>query len=226
MSLIAFSHVSKRFGDKTVLKDITFDVEKGECLALLGRSGCGKSTLLKILLGLYKADSGSITYAGKRIDNTALRQLTGYTSQENSFYDTLTVQENIFYYAARMRASIDFKKAFELARSVRLDTALDTLAGRLSGGMKRRLDFALSLVHDPALLILDEPTTGLDPMLVEAFWKLVDEMREKGKTVIVVTHHLEDVKKHCDRAVILKEGKVGHIVFEVEKVVPDFRRLA
>lgn len=226
MVLISFQHVSKRFNARLVLKDITFDVKRGEAVALLGRSGCGKSTLLKILLGLYKADTGAITFEGKRIDDTALRQLTGYTSQENSFYDTLTVKENIFYYGSRMNTTMDGKKALALAASVHLEHAMDTLAGRISGGMKRRLDFALSLVHDPALLILDEPTTGLDPLLVEDFWTLVDAMREKGKTIIVVTHHLEDVKKHCDRAVILRDGEVSHVLDRTEGVMTAFRRHA
>jgi ABC-2 type transport system ATP-binding protein len=226
MALISFKHVSKRFGDKVVLKNITFSVQKGECIALLGRSGCGKSTLLKILLGLYRADSGTITFENEPIDNKALRLLTGYASQENSFYDTLTVKENIFYYAARQLASIDDRRAHELAASVRLEHAMGTLAGQLSGGMKRRLDFALSLIHDPMILILDEPTTGLDPLLVESFWHLVDEMRTKGKTVIVVTHHLEDVKAHCTRAVILKDGKVSGILEDMKDLAEEFRRLS
>ena len=226
MSLISFSHVSKRFGKNVVLKDITFDVVEGECLALVGRSGCGKSTLLKVLLGLYAADSGTITYSGKRIDNTALRQLTGYASQENSFYDTLTVRENILYYASRMRTSLSGRRATELAASVRLDNAMDVLAGQLSGGMKRRLDLALSLVHDPALLILDEPTTGLDPALVDEFWKLAAAMLRKGKTVMVVTHNLEDVKRNCNKAVVMKNGTVSDVTTDMNTIRSAFRRFA
>jgi ABC-2 type transport system ATP-binding protein len=225
-TLIRFDRVSKSFGDKQVLRGITFGVHKGECVALLGRSGCGKSTLLKILLGLYKSDAGTITFEGEPIDNRALRMLTGYTSQENSFYDTLTVRENIFYYAARQKTRIDRARALALAKSVRLDHAMDTLAGQLSGGMKRRLDFALSLVHDPMLLILDEPTTGLDPVLVDGFWSLVKEMQEKGKTIIVVTHHLDDVRKHCARAVILKDGKVGKVLDSTADIIEDFGRFS
>ncbi|MEK6823372.1 MAG: ABC transporter ATP-binding protein [Nanoarchaeota archaeon] len=226
MALIEFKDVAKRFGAKTVLDRISFDVKEGECVALLGRSGCGKSTLLKVLLGLYKADSGTITYSGKRIDNVALRALTGYTSQENSFYDTLTVHENIHYFASRNRVHLGEAKAKALAASVRLDHALGVLGGRLSGGMKRRLDFALSLVHDPALLVLDEPTTGLDPMLVDEFWTLIKAMQKKGKTLLVVTHHLDDVQEHCDRAVILKEGKVSHVAATTKNIHAVFARHA
>jgi ABC-2 type transport system ATP-binding protein len=221
--LLEFQNVSKSFGPKAVLHGVSFAVHEGDCLALLGRSGCGKSTLLKILLGVYKADSGTVLFRGKPVDHKQLIRLTGYASQENSFYDMLTVRENIKYYSSRDRVNAN---VHALAKSVQLENALDAIAGSLSGGMKRRLDIALALLKDPVLMILDEPTTGLDPLLVEDFWRLVRDFRTKGKTILVVTHMLEDVACHCNKAVIMKHGSISAVLDHTAHVAMSFRRHA
>jgi len=225
-ALISFNDIGKSFDQKPVLHSISFDVEKGGCVALLGRSGCGKSTLLKILLGIYPADNGTVLINGAPADITKLRRTVGYASQENSFYDTLTVEENILYYASRHSMHLTRQQRKDLLASMRLEGTANTLAGSISGGQKRRLDVALSLVHDPSILILDEPTTGLDPILVEEFWELIARMRKDGKTVLVVTHHLDDVERHCSKAIFLKEGRVAKEMRKVKGVADAFLRHA
>ncbi len=224
--LISFHNVGKSFRGVKVLDGVSFNVHEGECMAVLGRSGCGKSTLLKILMGIYSADAGKVSYRNRHIDLKELRNKVGYTSQENSFYDTLSCEENLDYYASRYGIRLDKHRAHELLASVRLERMARLPAGMLSGGQKRRLDFAISLVHDPDILILDEPTTGLDPMLVEDFWKTVNDMLAKEKTVIVVTHHLDDVERHCDKAAILKDGKVSALLDDTKDIESEFRRFA
>jgi len=210
--LIKIENLSKYFGDKKILDNISFEIKKGEILALLAKSGGGKSTLIKILVGYYTADNGAIYLNGKDIQESGIKSIVGYTTQDNSFYDKLTVYENMRYYANLYNVS-NKSRIDSLLRDVKLYDNRHLLSSEISGGMKRRLDFAISLIHSPKFIILDEPTTGLDPFLVNNFWEIVAGIVEKEKiSVLVTTHILSEVKQHCDRAVILKLGKVSKII--------------
>jgi ABC-2 type transport system ATP-binding protein len=214
---LSLQNIYKGFGSKKVLKGLSLDLYEGEILGLLGRSGCGKSTLIKVLVGYYHPSSGKIIFHGKEItkDYNEVRQIVGYTTQDNSFYEKLTVLENMKYYANLYNVPRkDRKKRIsELLEAVKLDIAKDTLAGSISGGMKRRLDFALSLLHRPKLVILDEPTTGLDPVLVEKFWDIVTEVAKKEKiTVLVSSHHLSEIKTYCTKAAIMADGQIKSVI--------------
>lgn len=217
--LIIFENVVKRFNANRVLDDISLEIRKGEVFGIIGRSGCGKSTLLKVLIGAYKVNAGRIIYDGKDVTNKPkkIKDFVGITTQENSFYDRLTVHENIRYYANLNNVKIGRNKVSEILDSVGLLKSRNKIAGEMSGGMKRRLDFAISLVHNPKLLILDEPTTGLDPLLVKQFWKVVENVRKEGKTIVVISHLFSELEDSCDRIGIMDKGKIAKIVHVKEK---------
>lgn len=204
--LISLKNISKSFGTNNVLNNISFDINAGQVIALLGRSGCGKSTLIKILVGFYATDSGQIEFLLK--NHGELKKIVGYTTQENSFYEKLTVYENMQYYA-NLYGCYDERRINTILKDVKLYDAKDSSAESISGGMKRRLDFAISLVHNPKFIILDEPTTGLDPALVENFWDIVLTIsKNQNISVLVTTHILSEVSNHCDRALFMKKGTI------------------
>lgn len=214
MQIIEFQDITKAFGSKKILDKVNLKVEKGDIFGIIGPSGSGKSTLMKVLMGIIKPDSGKIFFKENEVlkDSNILLKVTGLTTQENSFYEKLTVKENMNYYAHLNNVKMN-KKDLEvhihkLLRSVGLYESKDKLAENISGGMKRRLDFVISMVHDPELLILDEPTTGLDPKLVDQFWKTIQETKEQGKTIIVISHIFTELEKNCNKAGILYEGNI------------------
>ena len=213
--------VGKSFKKNVVLKDVNLEARGSEILGLVGKSGCGKSTLLKILVGYYEPEKGKILLNNKDIskDVLGLRRAVGYTTQENSFYEKLTVAENMNYYANLYRVPLKTKEGRikNLLAQVGLLRHKKLLAEKISGGMKRRLDFAISLVHDPSILILDEPTTGLDPILVEEFWKIVVEIVKKGRTAIVISHLFDELEENCSRIGIMDKGKIIKILSKVKK---------
>lgn len=210
--LISFENISKRFKDKWVLKNITFDVYEKDVFGLIGPSGSGKTTMLRVLIGFLKPDSGDVTFEGKDIskDVMKLRSIFGFASQEDAFYDKLTVNENMEHFGTLYGLKEDYlkKKIPELLKLVDLLPAKDTVSGSISGGMKRRLGVAISLLHDPRLLIFDEPTAGLDPILRKKMWQLIQRINKLGKTIIVSSHALGEIEHLCSRVGIIKEGTI------------------
>jgi ABC-type multidrug transport system ATPase subunit len=231
--LLQIRDVSKSFGKKRVLDGLSLDLYPGEITGLVGRSGCGKSTLIKILVGYHAPDAGRIIFGARDITKrfSIVRELVGYTTQENSFYEKLTVYENMFYYSSlyNVGRSVRKERINRLLKAVNLYASKDILAGNISGGMKRRLDFAISLLHNPKLVILDEPTTGLDPLLVENFWSIVTEIAKTQEiTVLVSSHLLPEVEKYCDKVAVMANGRVKEVMrvrrdMDLEK---EFKRLA
>jgi len=225
--------VSKSFKENQVLKGVNLEAKGADIIGLIGKSGCGKSTLLKILVGYYKPDSGKILLDEKNIskDVMGLRRKVGYTTQENSFYEKLTILENMRYYAKLygIKGKLREERVKSLLEKVMLYQHRKTLAGNISGGMKRRLDFAISLIHDPSILILDEPTAGLDPLLIDQFWRVVHGIVSmENKIVIMSSHILPEIEKYCNKAAVIKGGAVAKVLkgSAMKNLGDKFRRIA
>jgi ABC-2 type transport system ATP-binding protein len=220
--IVKIRGVSKSFGQKLVLDSIDLDINEGEIFGIIGASGAGKTTLLESLIGFFPTTKGEIAY---RTDDHGvfaflslkkdprIKQEIGFASQEPSFYERLTVKENLAYFATlydipRQFTEQRIKKIIDL---VELTGEENTLAGELSGGMQKRLDIACSLINDPKILILDEPTADLDPLLRKHIWRLVKKINSLGKTVIISSHFLDEIESLCHRIAIIHDKTVAHI---------------
>jgi phospholipid/cholesterol/gamma-HCH transport system ATP-binding protein len=208
----------KSFGTQQVLKGIDLSVNQGEILAILGKSGTGKSVLLRLLIGLEKADSGSISIRGKETTGlgmdelNAVRMKIGFLFQEAALYDSLTIAENVAFPLRRHAQLPDAERAEKvrtLLWSVGLDRELDKMPSDISGGMKKRVGLARALALDPEIILFDEPTAGLDPITAAEIGALIEKLRkERGVTSIVVTHDMHAAHYFSDRMVMLKEGAI------------------
>ncbi len=208
----------KSFGPQQVLKGIDLTVNKGEILAVLGKSGTGKSVLLKLLIGLQKADAGSICIRGEDTTNLEMEQLNdmrkkvGFLFQDGALYDSLTIAENVAFPMRRhlkMSDSERKEKVRALLLSVGLDKDLEKMPSDISGGMRKRVGLARALALDPEIVLFDEPTAGLDPITAAEIGKLIQKLRqERGVTSIVVTHDMHAAHHFSDRIVMLKEGNI------------------
>jgi ABC-2 type transport system ATP-binding protein len=210
--LISFQNVYKKIEGNLILKNITLDIFPHEIFGLIGASGAGKTTLLRCLIGFYKINSGNILYQEKNISKNQhlIRKIFGFGSQDNCFYEKLSLKENIKYFG-RLYGLPDKEieeRAEHLLELVELSDVKHTLAKNLSGGMKRRLDLACSLVHSPQILILDEPTAGLDPTLRKHMWDLIVKINQAGTTVIVSSHLLSEIGHFCTRIGIINHGEL------------------
>ncbi len=218
--IIKIENLKKRFGKSIILDGLSLEIKEGDVLGLIGRSGSGKSTLMKILIGYYARTSGKIYYKGEDIskDIEKIRKIVGYTTQDNSFYDKLTIYENMDYYSNlyNVKKLIEGKKLKqhieEILDSVELLKSKKSIADNISGGMKRRLDFAISLLHKPDILILDEPTAGLDPLLVKQFWSVVNKILKENKTAIISSHIFSEIEDNCNKVAVLEDGKITQVI--------------
>ena len=214
-------NVSKSFRQNHVLKNVSLRVERGEILGIIGASGSGKTTLLNILVGFVRPDQGSVFFTHlqqngqERVYNVLAKPLLvnkgyGFASQLPSFYEKLTVRENMEYFARMYDlGSQTIKSNVEtLLRLMELKASQYVLASDLSGGMKRRLDIACAMIHNPATLILDEPTADLDPVLRNQIWEVVKRINMRGTTVILSSHHLNELDTLCTRIAIIKDGSL------------------
>lgn len=217
--VIVIQDLHKSFGQQKVLNGINLHVARSETVAVLGRSGTGKSVLLKLLIGLQKADSGSICIHGKDITKFNTRQWNeirvkiGFLFQQAALYDSLTIEENVVFPLARhtsMSEDERKQKARDLLISVGMNEHdLDKAPSEISGGMQKRVGLARALALDPDILLFDEPTAGLDPITAAEIGRLIREMKEKRKmTSVVVTHDVRGAKSFSDRLVLMRDGKI------------------
>ncbi len=202
--------LEKAFGDRPVLRGVDLDVERGTVLALLGANGAGKTTLVSILATLVRADGGTVVVAGHDLatDPAGVRAAISLTGQFTAVDDVLTGRENLVLVARLRRVPRPREAAEGLLTRFDLTDAADRRAGTYSGGMRRRLDLAMSLVTTPAVLVLDEPTTGLDPQSRLDVWSTVEAVAAAGTTVLLTTQHLEEAERLADRVAILHEGRI------------------
>jgi len=209
--LVRVEHLSKRYGDTTVVDDLSFEIGAGECLGVIGPNGAGKTTTIRMCLGLSAPDSGSIHALGLEMprDALAIKAQLGVVSQMDTLDPDFTCAENLLVYGryfgvkdAQIRARIP-----ALLEFASLTSKADAKPGELSGGMKRRLSLARALVNDPKLLMLDEPTTGLDPQARHLMWERLQLLLGQGKSILLTTHFMDEAERLCNRLLVLDHGR-------------------
>jgi ABC-type multidrug transport system ATPase subunit len=209
---VQVNELTKIIDDRIVVDRISFSVEEGELFGLLGANGSGKTTTFNMLAGLLAPSSGTVTLLGKSINEMqkSKRPEIGFVTQEDSFYETLTVEENLKFFADMfgMPAKEGDVAVRKLLKQMRLVEKADTMASRLSGGMKKRLNMACSIVHDPRILFLDEPTVGLDPVVRKEIWALIESLHSEGKTIIITSHYMDEVERLCHRVAIMYSARL------------------
>ncbi len=224
-SIVIIKDLTKTFRKKRVLDNINFTVNAGEIFGIIGMSGVGKTTLLELMIGFLRPDSGDVLFRPEHLlvpqkdkviyksvfkEQKPVRQIFGFATQTPSFYNDLTVEENLKYFGCLYNLPGDIIKT-------NIETSLDLVglkderkevASNLSGGMQKRLDIACAMIHDPDILILDEPTADLDIILRRQMWALIKKINGKGTTVIISSHFLEELEELCNRVVILHDKKI------------------
>ncbi|BAP85781.1 ABC-type multidrug transport system, ATPase component [Paucilactobacillus hokkaidonensis JCM 18461] len=206
---ISLTHLVKKFGDQTVLADINLNVTKGEIVGLIGPSGAGKSTVIKTTLGMEVADGGKATVFGQTMPKRKLLSRIGYMAQTDALYESLSGQENLQFYAQMKGLSkVETQKEINhVATVVDLTPDLKKRVSGYSGGMMRRLSLAIALLGTPELLVLDEPTVGIDPALRRQVWKELNQLRDEGRSILITTHVMDEAEQ-VDKVALLLGGKV------------------
>ncbi len=206
---VRVDRVSKRYGAVEALLDVSFTVARGEMFGLIGPDGAGKTTTIRLLCGLLHQDAGTIRVLGRdpHRDHRALTTSVGYLSQRFSLYGDLSIDENIAFFAAIHGMRDYAARRDELLAITQLTPFRSRLADRLSGGMKQKLALACTLIHQPSLIVLDEPTTGVDPVSRREFWKLLSRFLDAGITILMSTPYLDEAER-CHRIAMLHEGRV------------------
>ena len=206
-NIIQVQDLRKSYGDLKAVDGISFGVSAGEVFGILGPNGAGKTTTVEILEGMRVPDSGIAVVNGIDVqkDPRAVKEIIGIQLQSSAFFDRLSLVEILDVMASLYHRQID---ALVLLRDVELDDRADALFKELSGGQKQRFSVASTLVNDPILLFLDEPTTGLDPQARRHMWELVQRFKSEGRTVLLTTHYMEEAEELCDRVAIMDHGKI------------------
>ena len=208
-SAITLDRVTKRFGRTDAVRELSFSVDPGEMFGLIGPDGAGKTTTIRMLCGLLRAEAGQIRVLGVDPvrEHRRLTDSVGYLSQRFSLYADLSVDENIAFFAEIHGVRDHAARRDRLLAITQLAPFRARLAGKLSGGMKQKLALACTLIHEPALIVLDEPTTGVDPVSRREFWKLLSEFLEQGITIVMATPYLDEAER-CSRVALLHEGRL------------------
>jgi ABC-2 type transport system ATP-binding protein len=208
-SLAALKNVTRRFGDVTALDDVSLDIRSGQIVGLLGPNGAGKSTLLSLVQGLRRPTSGTVELFGGSPQTAANRRLLGCTPQATALPETLRVREVLDFVGVHFAPSTGLRdRTAEIAEEFGLGDLLRRQTGSLSGGQKRRLSVALAFVGHPQLVLLDEPTTGLDVDARRTLWDAIRRQHEAGATVVITSHYLEEIEALAERVVVIDGGRV------------------
>lgn len=213
MSSVSVQHITKTYGSKketvTALKDISFDVRPGELFGIIGPDGAGKTSLFRILVTLLLPESGTAVVDGYDVvkDYKAIRNRVGYMPGRFSLYQDLTVRENLEFFATIFNTTVE--ENYDLVKDIysQIEPFKDRKAGKLSGGMKQKLALSCALIHHPAILFLDEPTTGVDAVSRKEFWEMLKRLKEQGITILVSTPYMDEASQ-CDRVLLLQTGKI------------------
>ena len=206
---IKIEHVNKSFGKKQVIFDISLEVPYSQILGLLGPSGSGKSTIVKMIAGIDVPTSGEVYLLSEKMPKLSMMHKIGYMAQSDALYEELTAEENITFFASMYKLTKSKRKQriAEVMDLVNLSDHLKKQVKQYSGGMKRRLSLAIALIHEPPVLILDEPTVGIDPVLRKSIWDELYNLNKNGTTIIVTTHVMDEADK-CNNLGMIRDGKL------------------
>lgn len=207
------------FGDKIVIKDLSFDVKSGEIFGLLGANGSGKTTTIRALLGFYTPSSGEILVDGKKFNPEDASITVGYLPEERGLYRKETVIDTMVYFGELKRIDDPLGWSRKYLQRVGLGDKENERLERLSGGQQQKVQLGVTIMGDPKLLILDEPTKGFDPMNRRLLMEIIEEHHRKGAAIIMITHYMDEVERLCDRALLLKNGtaKAYGTISEIKK---------
>ncbi|TCT14558.1 ABC-2 type transport system ATP-binding protein [Natranaerovirga pectinivora] len=205
--MIEIRNISKAFGKKQILNNINLRVEKGDLICLLGPSGAGKTTLIRLIIGAINGDEGEIYIRGNKMPNLEILKDIGFMPQNEALYNDISGLDNLRFFGGLMGLKGEglHNSIKEILKLVNLEDDAAKIVDNYSGGMKKRLSLAIALLHDPDILILDEPTVGIDPVLRKSIWQEFNRLKENGKTIIVSTHVMDEVEK-CEHAAIIYNG--------------------
>ncbi len=217
-SAIYIDNISKSFNNRPVLSNVSLAIKPGEIFGIIGLSGTGKTTLLNLIVGFLEPDAGDVVVKTPEGSNVSvlkfpemIKSIFGFSTQYPSFYSKLTLKENLAYFGELfgLKQGEIYERTNELLRLVKLKAFENTLAGNLSGGMQKRLDIACALIHKPNILLLDEPTADLDPLLRRQMWKIIKDINKKGTTVIVASHFIDEIEHYCSKVAVLNKGIIS-----------------
>ena len=207
MPVIEVKNLTKKYGSLTAVNNISFSVNKGEVFGLLGENGAGKTTTLEMIEGLRRPTDGEIILLGHNTKENLneIKERIGVQLQSSAYYTNLTLSEILDLFGSFYQKHLD---PLDLLKMVELTEKKNSLVGNLSGGQKQRFSIVASLINDPEIVFLDEPTTGLDPVARRRLWDIIAQIKERGKTIILTTHYMEEAEILCDRIAVMEQGRI------------------
>ncbi len=210
-SVVDVRNLIVQFGDFLAVNDISFSVKRGEIFGFLGANGAGKTTTIRVLCGLLNPTAGMVSVAGysSGVDELSIKSIVGYMSQKFTLYNDLTVEENLNFIASlrKIDSNTYLKRRAELLEFISFDRSMRTTVQDLPGGTKQQVSLVGALLHDPEIIFLDEPTAGVSPTARANFWSLIRALSEKGKTVFVTTHYMDEAEQ-CERIALMRDGRI------------------
>ena len=205
-NIVEVKNFRMQFGRKTVISDLSFNVKKGEIFGFLGANGCVKTTTVRALLGFYTPTSGELLVDGEKFDPESARVTVGYLPEERGLYRKESVIDTMMYFGEMKGLENPREWSLKYLGRVGLSDKANERIEKLSGGQQQKVQLGVTIMGDPKLLILDEPTKGFDPMNRRLLMEIIEELHKKGAAIILITHYMEEVEKLCDRALLLKDG--------------------
>ncbi len=220
--IVSVKNFKMKFGDKIVISDLSFDVEKGEIFGLLGSNGCGKTTTIRALLGFYVPTAGELLVDGKKYNPEDAKVLVGYLPEERGLYRKESVIDTMMYFGEMKGLKDPRGWSMKYLERVGLADKFNEKIEKLSGGQQQKIQLGITIMGDPKLLILDEPTKGFDPMNRRLLMEIIEELHRKGTAIIMITHYMDEVEKLCNRALLLKDG-VARAYGTIPEIKKEFK---
>ncbi|MBQ9519388.1 MAG: ATP-binding cassette domain-containing protein [Firmicutes bacterium] len=205
--MLRLDKIQKSYGKAHILKGASLDINKGDCIAIIGGNGCGKTTLVQVLCGIIRADRGSVLNGAKPVEKGDFKYLLGYLPQNDPLIDELSVKDNLKLWFSAM--DVKFKD-HPLIKKLKIDAYLTKTVNKLSGGMKRRVSLCIAMANEAPILVLDEPTTALDIVAKDEMWSMLGDYISSGGTVVFTTHNYDELK-NCTRLMLMKNGVLKEI---------------